>query len=57
MANSALGGFFHSKGKLKEAIDHYKKALSVKIDLNDTFCKFVLAKLHCCDWEELDECY
>jgi lipopolysaccharide biosynthesis regulator YciM len=56
-ANSSMGDILTSSGKLKEAIDHYKKALSVRIDLADTFAKLCKAKLTCCDWDQQDECY
>ena len=56
-ANSSIGDILRNKGKLKEAIEHYKKAISVRIDLADTFAKLCNAKLHCCDWEQQDDYY
>jgi tetratricopeptide (TPR) repeat protein len=56
-ANSSLGDLLRCNGKLREAIEHYKKALSVRVDLADTFSKLCNAKLTCCDWEQQDECY
>ena len=56
-AISSMGDLLRHGGKLKEAIDHYKKALSVRVDLADTFSKLCNAKMHCCDWEQQDECY
>lgn len=38
-------------GKLKEAIEHYKKALSVRVDLAGTFSKLCYAKMQVCDWD------
>ncbi len=55
--NTSIGDILKNTGKLKEAIDHYKKALSVRIDLADTFSKLCGAKLTCCDWDQQDECY
>lgn len=46
-----MGDILRNHGKLKEAIEHYKKALSVRIDLADTFAKLCNAKMHCCDWD------
>jgi tetratricopeptide (TPR) repeat protein len=56
-ANSSVADILRRNGKLKEAIDHYKKALSVRIDLADTFSKLCSAKLSCCDWEQQEDCY
>jgi tetratricopeptide (TPR) repeat protein len=56
-ANSSMGDILRHSGKLKEAIEHYKKALSVRIDLADTFSKLCNAKMHCCDWDQQDEFY
>jgi protein O-GlcNAc transferase len=50
-ANSSIGDIMRSKGKLKDAIEHYKKAISVRLDLADTFSKLCNVKLACCDWE------
>lgn len=43
-ANSSIADLYRNQGKLKEAIDHYKKALSVKIDLTATFAALCNAK-------------
>ena len=56
-ANSGLGDIMRQHGKLIEAIEHYKKAIQVRLDLSDTFSKLCNAKLFCCDWEQQDEYY
>lgn len=55
--NSSIADLYRTQGKLKQAIDHYKKALSVKIDLAATFAAMCNAKQFCCDWEQYDECF
>jgi tetratricopeptide (TPR) repeat protein len=50
-ANSSIGDILRNKGKLREAIEHYKRAISVRVDLADTFAKLCSAKQYCCDWE------
>lgn len=46
-----LANLYREQGKLKEAIEHYKKALSVKIDLASTFLAMCNAKMYSCDWD------
>jgi tetratricopeptide (TPR) repeat protein len=54
--NSSIAELYRCQGRLKEAIDHYKKALSVRIDLAATFAALCNAKQYSCDWEEQAEC-
>lgn len=54
--NSSLAEIYRHAGKMKEAISHYKKALSVKIDLAGTFFAMCNAKQYTCDWEDYQHC-
>lgn len=56
-ANSSIAEVYRNQGRLKEAIEYYKKALSVKIDLAATFAAMCNAKQFCCDWDEINECF
>ena len=54
-AISSLGNVLKFKGKLTEALAHYKRALKLNVNQPNTLMELMNTKLACCDWENYDE--